>query len=243
MVFVLVSGCFGVETLPATPPPSQPASDSPTAANEYPVPRLRLANAEGVEGRAQFVGEDILLSADASSDPDGTIRSRSWKVFHQTDPSFLREHEGANLTLRLEETGDYTAALYVTDDRGATAHTFIDFSVNRHRVTAADLVLSPALPVGELPPAVNLSLPTGSGILALSLNATFPRSEGTRLRLEIRAPNNTVLNRTHGSAPPLWAVALPVPAASGNYTALAWLDAGTAVAARFEFVAWYGYNT
>lgn len=58
-------------------------------------------------------GEDVQLSASGSTDPDGEIVSYDWSVDGQ---SFT----GESVTVSLDETGEYTVELVVTDDSGET---------------------------------------------------------------------------------------------------------------------------
>ncbi|GGI96153.1 hypothetical protein GCM10008995_02800 [Halobellus salinus] len=59
------------------------------------------------------VGEDVTLSGVDSSDEDGEIVSYEWSVNGQT-------FSGETVTVSLDEPGDYTVELTVTDDSGET---------------------------------------------------------------------------------------------------------------------------
>lgn len=248
LVLVLATaGCFGadVHIEPQLPSPT-PGADTPPP-NAPPVAAFTLTNQTGAQAPRHYLGDTLTADASASHDPDGAIANYTWRLLRHGfyDPDWGQRY-GEQIQLAFDTPGDRTLVLQVFDDQGASQTEFVAFGVNQHRLEGGTLLLGqlPAIPAADAGPMIgarNYSLPIQPGALALSINVTFPADETTTVRLEIRAPNGTLLNRSDGVQSPLWAIAAPLPGVNGNYTAHLGLIAGVSVEFRMEFAAWYGF--
>jgi hypothetical protein len=246
------SGCFGADVHVEPQLSRSETSDSlpPPPKNDPPLASFVLLNESGVEAPRHYTGDKLTADASISRDPDGSIANYTWRIlrFGYFDADFGAVY-GKKVNLSFDAPGDRTLVLQVVDDKGAAQSEYLSFGVNQHRVETGTLLLgqapSVALPGGVAQAPVgakNFSLPIVAGVLALSINATFPTDPAAIVRLEIHAPNGTIINRSEGSKSPLWAIAAPVPGVTGNYTAHMSLVTGAAIEYRLEYVAWYGFS-
>lgn len=100
------------EPEPATPPAPEPApAPEPEVPNRSPQAKVSPSSVQATAGKA------ITLDASASSDPDGSIVSYTWRVGNGTPVT----SESPIFSHTFHEAGLQTILLTVTDDRGGTA--------------------------------------------------------------------------------------------------------------------------
>lgn len=108
------------ETQPEPDPKPDPEPVTPVEPEPEPEPEVpnRSPQAKVDPSSVQAtVGKAISLDASASSDPDGSIVSYTWRVGNGTPTT----SESPTFTHTFHEAGLQTILLTVTDDRGGTA--------------------------------------------------------------------------------------------------------------------------
>ncbi|WP_136716643.1 PKD domain-containing protein [Halorientalis salina] len=79
-----------------------------------------------------LTGDSVAFDGTGSSDSDGTIESYEWDFGDNTTAT------GATPTHAYDSTGNYTATLTVTDDKGATATDTVDITVESNTAPTAN---------------------------------------------------------------------------------------------------------
>ena len=95
-----------------------------TLVNDAPV--ISLAS----YGTNAAIGQDQILDASASSDPNGHDLTYSWKIISAPTDSFLDRFEGVNPTFEFDKAGSYTIELTVSDGYDSTVLILDEFTVD-----------------------------------------------------------------------------------------------------------------
>lgn len=136
-------------------------------------------------------GQSMLFDASSSKD-DGSITAYDWNFGDGSSGS------GVQVNHAFKVKGTYTVTLRVTDDRGATASTTTQISVNESSVPKADFSFSPSAPMVNQSVFFNAALSTAqNGRTLVSYDWTFgDGSTGSGMTTTHRFGSKTVFNVT-----------------------------------------------
>jgi large repetitive protein len=124
------------------------ASDQ-VSVNAPPVARVSFADATpepGQNPQVPLVGHPVIFSAEASTDPGGSIVAYAWDI----DGDGFDDGSGVTQQFSFADAGPKTVALRVTDNSGATDVETVSFRVNSPPVPG-EIFTSPEFPIKNQP--------------------------------------------------------------------------------------------